>query len=224
MLYSAIAISGYANQLTKVQVEIARADIQPDFSIQEIAYSIGGNEEEGSTVAVQVENLGGRCKNVSVKALCGIDFSYCVDHDTKFTPFEKVRIWVPQFFSSSMKTGANEGLILTTFSKNNQKEYYEADRELLWGNSYTDVGLLQRNTYVWIQYDDILNEHHDCYFQVNSTSQRSLSVKDGKTIFDDYFEQYDDYFEEKKNENARVLIDELTAENICKTAGLEKRS
>ena len=108
MLYSAIAISGYANQLTKVQVEIARADIQPDFSIQEIAYSIGGNEEEGSTVAVQVENLGGRCKNVSVKALCGIDFSYCVDHDTKFTPFEKVRIWVPQFFSSSMKTGANE--------------------------------------------------------------------------------------------------------------------
>ena len=31
-------------------------------------------------------------------------------------------------------------------------------------------------------------------------------------------------FEEKKNENARVLIDELTAENICKTAGLEKRS
>ena len=31
MLYSAIAISGYANQLTKVQVEIARADIQPDF-------------------------------------------------------------------------------------------------------------------------------------------------------------------------------------------------
>lgn len=86
------------------------------------------------------------------------------------------------------------------------------------------VGLLQRNTYVWIQYDDILNEHHDCYFQVNSTSQRSLSVKDGKTIFDDYFEQYDDHFEEKKNENARVLIDELTAENICKTAGLEKRS
>lgn len=224
MLYSAIAISGYANQLTKVQVEIARADIQPDFSIQEIAYSIGGNEEEGSTVAVQVENLGGRCKNVSVKVLCGIDFSYCVDHDTKFTPFEKVRIWVPQFFSSSMKTGANEGLILTTFSKNNQKEYYEADKELLWGNSYTDVGLLQRNTYVWIQYDDILNEHYDCYFQVNSTSQRSLSVKDGKTIFDDYFEQYDDYFEEKKNENARVLIDELTAENICKTAGLEKRS
>lgn len=72
-------------------------------------------------MAVQVENLGGRCKNVSVKALCGIDFSYCVDHDTKFTPFEKVRIWVPQFFSSSMKTGANEGLILTTFSKNNQK-------------------------------------------------------------------------------------------------------
>ena len=33
MLYSAIAISGYANQLTKVQVEIARADIQPDFSM-----------------------------------------------------------------------------------------------------------------------------------------------------------------------------------------------
>lgn len=112
MLYSAIAISGYANQLTKVQVEIARADIQPDFSIQEMAYSIGGNEEEGSTVAVQVENLGGRCKNVSVKVLCGIDFSYCVDHDTKFTPFEKVRIWVPAVFFFVHENGCERGSYL----------------------------------------------------------------------------------------------------------------
>lgn len=198
-LFATIFISVRANNIAELQVEMARADTQPEFEINEILCE----NEEGESNAeawVKISKLSGKCSNIDINAICFARL--CFYNADEFIQ-ENFRL--DGFFFANKVIGSVTGELREIGYRNNWKKINDFSQEVL-QSSKLEMGYIEPIQFLKISYDDAYGESHTNYYKFDSMYCTEINNVEGENIFKDYYQT------DKKLDIDELRIDDLIAQ------------
>lgn len=205
-----VYISYKANEMSRLQAEIAKNNSLPNFVIENKTEE---DEDTGEIVdtVIEITNLEGRLNNYSSDVITFLQCQY-IDKDNNYYEAD---IPVQNYYIVNVRNGTGVGVIeekktMSNYSemevlKNNIRNYMQKhDDESMY---------FSLNSYLKVSYTDLLNEKEILYYKVNSEKVDLLNESVGGEKFELYKEQLKAGigidFNKKQNISCEMLIDKI---------------
>ena len=171
-----------ANEMTKIQTEVARNSSLPNIQVVEKNLI---NEKTGKTddSIIQISNLNGRLNNYESRIVTFLKCSYL---DNKNNVYEE-EIPIFNYYIIGRQVG-----ILKAFwkkkitGKNSNKIKKDDGKKILQYNDSDSSLYVEIESYLCVSYIDILGEKHRIYYLTDVFESKLITEKEGQNKFEIY--------------------------------------
>lgn len=205
-----VYISYKANEMSRLQAEIAKNNSLPNFAIENKKEI---DEETGKVIdtVIEITNLEGRLNNYSSNVITFLQCDY-IDEDKNYY---EVDVPIENYYIVNVREGTSIGLIekkktVSNYSamellKNNIRDYVQVNNE---ESMYSSL-----ISYLKISYTNLLNEKETLYYKVDFEKVDLLDESAGREKFEIYRtglkEKLGIDFNEDQNVSCETLIDKI---------------
>lgn len=180
-----IFVSIKANNISKLQTEIARCSALPTIEVDEKIQECSGVGWEESSI-IEISNLSGQMNNYQAEA---ISFLTCGYFASDTAEYMVVDIPILNYYLVNIREGTITGLIETKDTAGNYNKIKKLQNVIRKINSENESGqsidtIIQ--TYLKISYTDLLNEKHTSYYLLDPTSEKMIDSETGQTQFENF--------------------------------------
>ena len=197
-----------ANNISKMQAEIARNSVLPSFNIDEkIEESDGFGWKESSII--EISNLSGKMNNYQAEV---ITFLHCGYFGNELVEYEIVDIPIESYYILGVKHGTSNGIIEEKETLGNYDKVKKLKEAILQFNRENQNGQsisAQVQTYLKITYLDLLNENQEIYYLINPIAVKMINVESGQFQFDKYSKLIESNFAINPNRFDEISVNEV---------------
>lgn len=182
---SSVFVAIKANNIYKMQAEIARNSALPMIEIDErIEENRGGTWEESSII--EISNSSGKMNNYHATVITFLDCGY---FENEIAEYEEVEIPIENYYLLGIKEGGATGIIERKDSIGNYTKIEKLKEEITQFNQENENGKKIDpivKSYMKISYLDLLNEQQELYYLLDSIDVKMIDSKLGQAKFDKY--------------------------------------
>lgn len=215
---SSVFVAIKANDIYKMQAEIARNSALPMIEIDErVEKSSGGSWEESSII--EISNLSGKMNNYHAEV---ITFLVCGYFDSEMAEYENVEIPIESYYLLGIKEGVTTDIIERKDSIGNYSKIEKLKKEIIQFNSDNENGQSIDpiiRSYLKISYLDLLNEDQELYYLLDMIDVKMIDSQVGQAKFDKYKMLTEKNFSINTNRFDEVSVNDVL-DNIEKILGL----
>ena len=215
---SSVFVAIKANDIYKMQAEIARNSALPMIEIDErVEKSSGGSWEESSII--EISNLSGKMNNYHAEV---ITFLVCGYFDSEMAEYENVEIPIESYYLLGIKEGVTTDIIERKDSIGNYSKIEKLKKEIIQFNSDNENGQSIDpiiRSYLKISYLDLLNEEQELYYLLDMIDVKMIDSQVGQAKFDKYKMLTEKNFSINTNRFDEVSVNDVL-DNIEKILGL----
>lgn len=186
--YKANNLLDNANDLIEKQLLVMKAEAQPVFNISS---KIRNNDIDKDYIVISVDNTGGTIKNFDIMIRTALFINFYFENNRIIQT--KPIIINDMFYGIVFQR--NKGVLKEFHDNGNFKKYLDLRFQYLNDNELK--GYLNLKSIVRIVYNDIFNEEHIEYYEINETQANYLSNSYGEKIYNEFNDlDNNTYFEE----------------------------
>ena len=197
-----------ANNISKMQAEIARNSVLPSFNIDEkIKESDVFGWKESSII--EISNLSGKMNNYQAKV---ITFLHCGYFESELADYEIVDIPIESYYIMGVKYGTTNGIIEEKETLGNYDKVKKLEEAIIQFNRANQNGQsinAQVQSYLKITYLDLLNENQEIYYLIDPIVVKMISVESGQFQFDKYNKLTESKFTINPNRFDEISVNEV---------------
>lgn len=182
---SSVFVAIKANNIYKMQAEIAKNSALPMIEIDErIEESRGGSWEESSII--EISNLSGKMNNYHATVITFLDCGY---FENETAEYEEVEIPIENYYLLGIKEGIATGIIERKDSIGNYTKIEKLKEKIIQFNKENENGKKIDpivKSYLKISYLDLLNEQQELYYLLDLIDVKMIDSELGQAKFDKY--------------------------------------
>ncbi len=198
-------ISYKANEMTKIQTELARSSSLPNIQVERIEVKDDKTGNSYETV-IEITNLEGKINNYSSRIVTFLSCNY-LDEDLNYYS-EEVPIF--NYYILGGKSGKKTGLLEQRTTLGNFNTIKQLQNGVIEYNRASGESLsLKINTYLQIVYKDLLNDEQSIYYSIDEFNIEVIDDEDGKKKFDKYDELAKYNYGINPNRESIIQVEEL---------------
>ena len=170
-----------ANEMTKIQTEVARNSSLPNIQVVEKNLI---NEKTGKTddSIIQISNLNGRLNNYESRIVTFLKCSYL---DNKNNVYEE-EIPIFNYYIIGRQSGNTEGILEEKITGKNSNKIKKMMEKILQYNDSDSSLYVEIESYLCVSYIDILGEKHRIYYLTDVFESKLITEKEGQNKFEIY--------------------------------------
>lgn len=215
---SSVFVAIKANNIYKLQAEIARNSALPMIEIDErIEESRGGGWEKSSII--EISNSSGKMNNYHATVITFLDCGY---FENEIAEYEEVEIPIENYYLLGIKEGVATGIIERKDSIGNYTKIEKLKEEIKQFNKENENGRKIDpivESYLKISYLDLLNEQQELYYLLDMIDVKMIDSELGQAKFDKYQLLTEKNFSINTNNFDEVSVNEVL-DNIEKILSL----
>lgn len=182
---SSVFVAIKANNIYKMQAEIAKSSALPIIEIDErVEESSGGDWKESSII--EILNLSGKMNNYHAEVITFLDCGY---FESETAEYENVEIPIENYYLLGIKKGVATGIIEKKDSIGNYSKIENLKEKIKQFNSENENGQSIDpvvRSYLKVSYLDLLNEKQELYYLLDMIDVKMIDAQVGKAKFDKY--------------------------------------
>lgn len=174
-----------ANNISKLQAEIARSSALPNIGVDEKIQECSDVSWEESSI-IEISNLSGKMNNYQAETITFLTCGYFASDTAEYVV---VDIPIVNYYLVNIREGATTGLIETKTSAGNYNKIKNLQAAIRKFNNENENGQsidTYIQTYLKISYTDLLNEKQTSYYLLDPTSEKMIDSEVGQTQFESY--------------------------------------
>ena len=162
-----------ANEMTKIQTEVARNSSLPNIQVVEKNLI---NEKTGKTddSIIQISNLNGRLNNYESRIVTFLKCSYL---DNKNNVYEE-EIPIFNYYIIGRQSGNTEGILEEKITGKNSNKIKKMMEKILQYNDSDSSLYVEIESYLCVSYIDILGEKHRIYYLTDVFESKLITEKE----------------------------------------------
>lgn len=170
-----------ANEMTKIQTEVARNSSLPNIQVVEKNLI---NEKTGKTddSIIQISYLNGRLNNYESRIVTFLKCSYL---DNKNNVYEE-EIPIFNYYIIGRQSGNTEGILEEKITGKNSNKIKKMMEKILQYNDSDSSLYVEIESYLCVSYIDILGEKHRIYYLTDVFESKLITEKEGHNKFEIY--------------------------------------
>lgn len=202
---TSIFLATKANEMTKVQTEVARNSSLPNIQVVE------EEECEGTYDSViEISNLEGKINNYSSRIVTFLSCSYIDAEDD----FYEEEIPIFNYYIIGTESGKNIGVLEKRATGGNSVKINKLLQTILEYNKRTSESLyVEINSYLCISYIDVLGENQKIYYRTNLHDSKLINEEEGQRkieIYDKLFAANEGIDPNRSNEiDVQLLVNKI---------------
>ena len=212
--FSGVFIATQTYQTNKIQTEVARNSVLPDFVInEEVLYD---EETEKSTdMVIEISNLEGRLNNYHSNIVTVLQCQYVDEEANEY----QAELPVENYYIVGNRSGKSTGSIEKRRTAGNYLKWQKLETDIRNYTQNSGISSLSAvlKSYVKISYTNLLGEKEEIYYQVDSFQTELMDKENGQNKFENYNLLCESNLGINFNEAKEVQVVDLI-NTICGTA------